>query len=257
MKGDPGRVERTVGTPAGRFTLEHAHYDEDLDYWRSIARDSGGEVLDLGAATGRVALALARDGCHVTAVDIDPGMAEQITLATTVERDLAGSVDVHVADLRALDLGRRYDAAILPMNTLQAFVDPDDRRAVLRAVRDHVTPGGLFAFDVVMADLDALEEHIGEILPGVVHHDASGTTLRHGARFESVDVSTGTVRFTILIDEGTTRYEREHEVHLFQPSELVELLAESGFRVLAVHGDFDGAPLDETSERQIYRCEAA
>lgn len=257
MSDDAVRVERTTGTPAGRFALEHAHYAEDLDHWRAIARDAGGEVLDLGAATGRVTLALARDGHHVTAVDHDPGMIDQIILATRIERDLAGHVDAVVADLRTLDLGRRYPAAILPMNTLQAFVAPDDRRAVLRNVRGHLEPGGLFAFDVVMADLAALTDIVGEVIPGVVHHDPSGVTLRHGARFEDVDPGTGTVRFTILIDDGGTRYEREHEVHLFSPSELVELLAEADLRVLAVHGDFDGAPLDDMSERQVYRCEAA
>lgn len=256
MTDEPDRVERTVGTPADRFTLEHAHYDEDLDHWRSVARDAGGDVLDLGAATGRVALALARDGHHVTAVDHDPAMAEQIALAVAVERDLAGRVDVVAADLRTLDLGRRFGAAVLPMNTLQAFVDPDDRRAVLRAIHDHVVTGGLFCFDVVMADLDVLADHLGEVIPGVVHHDPSGVSLSHGARFDAVDPTTGTVRFTLLVDEGTTRYERAHEVHLFAPSELVELLDEAGFGVLAVHGDFAGAPLDDSSERQVYRCEA-
>ncbi len=257
MSGDPVHVERTIGTPADRFALEHAHYVEDLDHWRAIAREAGGDVLDLGAATGRVSLALARDGAHVTAVDHDPGMIERIALATTRERDLAGSVDAVVGDLRTLDLGRTFPAAILPMNTLQAFVAPEDRRAVLRTVRAHLAPGGLFAFDVVVADLAALADHVGEIIPGGVHRDPSGATLRHGARFDAVHPDTGTVRFTILIDEGGTRYEREHEVHLFSPSELMELLAEAGLRVLAVHGDFDGAPLDDMSERQIYRCEAA
>ncbi len=256
MSGDAVRVERTIGTPADRFALEHAHYVEDIDHWRAIARDAGGEVLDLAAATGRVALALARDGHHVTAVDHDPAMIEQIVLATTVERDLPGHVDAVVADLRTLELGRTFPAAVLPMNTLQAFVAPEDRRAVLRNVRAHLEPAGLFAFDVVMADLPALADIVGDIIPGVVHHDPSGVTLRHAARFDSVDTETGTVRFTILIDDGDTRYEREHEVHLFAPSELVEILAESDLHVLAAHGDFDGAPLDETSERQIYRCEA-
>lgn len=257
MSADAVRVERTTGTPAERFALEHAHYVEDLDHWRSIARDAGGEVLDLGAATGRVALTLARDGHHVTAVDHDPEMIDQIVLATTVERDLPGHVDAVVADLRTLDLGRRFPAAILPMNTLQAFVAPEDRRAVLRNVRAHLEPGGLFAFDVIMADLPSLVGLIGQVIPGVVHHDPSGVTLHHAARFDAVDPETGTVRFTILVDDGEARYEREHEVHLFSPSELVELLADADLHVLAVHGDFEGAPLDEMSERQIYRCEAA
>lgn len=256
MTTEPEQVVRTVGTPADRFAREHAHYTEDLDYWRQIAQAAAGDVLDLGAAAGRVSTALAREGHRVTAVDVDPEMVAAITATVAATPDLPGTVDARVGDLRTLDLGRRYGAAILPMNTLQAFVAPDDRRAVLRAVRRHLAPGGLFAFDVVVADLSALIDHLGEVLPGEVTHDASGAVLRHAARFDAVDPETGTVRFTLLIDEGTTRYEREHEVHLFTPSELVDLLADAGFAVLAVHGDFTGSALDESSERQVYRCEA-
>lgn len=246
----------TQATPADRFAIEHAHYVEDLPFWRALADEVGGPVLDLGAATGRVSLDLARVGFDVTAVDVDLAMITHLAAATG-DPVPDGRVRAVAADITGLDLEARFPLVILPMNTLQAFVDRDSQLAVLRAVRRHMAEGGVFAFDVVLADLDALADQVGRVHDGVVHHDPSGVTLTHRARFDAVDTATGTVHFTLLIDEDGVAYERRHSVHLFGPSELWELLAEAGLRVQAAYADFDGTPLHADAERQVYRCEAA
>jgi len=246
----------TEGTPADRFAIEHAHYVRDLPFWRSLASESGGAVLDLGAAAGRVTLDLARDGHRVTAVDVDPAMIDRIRQSLAEDSDLSNRVRCVTADIRSLDLDERFGLVILPMNTLQAFRDRDDQLSVLRTARRHLAEGGVFAFDVTMADLEALEDVVGRVLDDVVHHDPSGVTLTHRARFDEVDPRSGTVGFTLLIDEDGTRFERRHTVHLFTPNELWALLADAGLRPQAAYGDFDGTPLEDDSERQIYRCEA-
>lgn len=248
------------GTPAARFAIEHAHYTEDLPFWRGLAREVGSPVLDLGAAAGRVALVLAGDGHDVVAVDHDPAMLAEINAAADAVRDATGAIETVVADLRALDLTqRRFPLVIMPMNTLQAFHDRDDHRAVLRRAREHVSPGGAFAFDVIMPDLTALAGLVGDELPGEVFAAPGGETLHHRSRYDAVDPDGGTVSFTTVIDERhparpPVRYTRHHTVHLFSPSELWELLAAAGFTVDAVFGDFAGSPLSPDSERQVYRC---
>ena len=46
----------------------------DVDWYRRKARECGGPVLELGVGTGRIALALARDGAEVYGLDSHPGM---------------------------------------------------------------------------------------------------------------------------------------------------------------------------------------
>src|SRR5262249_61431573 len=86
---------------ARAFTLEHAHYEDDLELWRQLARSLGSPVLDLGAATGRGAIALARDGAEGIALDGPEPMVAELRRALAAEpAAVAGRVHPVVADLR-------------------------------------------------------------------------------------------------------------------------------------------------------------
>ncbi len=54
--------------------LECGDYREDLPYWLALAAETGGPVLDIGAGTGRVTLALAAAGTAVVGLDIEPAL---------------------------------------------------------------------------------------------------------------------------------------------------------------------------------------
>ncbi|MGE3139883.1 MAG: class I SAM-dependent methyltransferase, partial [Thermoleophilia bacterium] len=78
---------------ARRFTAEHAHYTEDLAFWRATAARTGGPVLDLGCAAGRVAIPLARDGHEVWALDASLEMLAELGQRLAAEpAEVAGRV---------------------------------------------------------------------------------------------------------------------------------------------------------------------
>jgi len=251
------------GTPAARFAREHAHYDVDLPFWRALAA-AGSPVLDLGAAVGRVAIPLARDGHEVWALDGSAGMLDVLRGALAGEEEaVAARVHPVHADLRAFALGRTFPLAIMPMNTLQTLLTRDEQLDCLHAVRGHLDPLGEFVFDLVMPDLDGIAGAVGQVRDGATWYDAeTGATLAHSAWYDAVDRSTGTVAFTARVDETdaagrTETHLRPQTVHLFTPTEVWELAVDAGLEVRAVFGDFDGRPLEPGAERQIYRCGVA
>ncbi|WP_051047993.1 class I SAM-dependent DNA methyltransferase [Rhodococcus sp. AW25M09] len=92
-------------------------------------------ILDAGCGTGRLGAELARRGHRVTAVDLDPVLAEAARARTELE--------VHVADLTTLDLGRTFDAAVAAGNVL-VYMNPGTERAALERIWAHLTEGGVF-----------------------------------------------------------------------------------------------------------------
>ena len=121
--------------------VECASYSADLQVWRSLADRAGGEVLDVGCGTGRVALDLAADGHRVTGIDPDP----ELVRALVARSRTRSSVQAIVADARSFDLGRRFSLAIAPMQVVQLLGGPEGRAAMLERVRAHLRPGARFA----------------------------------------------------------------------------------------------------------------
>ena len=252
---------------ARRFAAEHAHYDEDLPFWRGLAARLGSPVLDLGAATGRVAIPMARDGREVWALDRSPHMLRELRRRLEHEqeevRERVQVVEGQLAGLANLRLEPRFPLILMAMNTFQVLTEPDDRLACLEAVRDLLAPGGELCFDVALPDFEEILGSLGVMREGDRHVDRErGVTVQHSAWYEAFDPATQTAEFVLQIRDqavgGAVRtYLRRHRVHLFLPSELGDLLARAGLRVLAASGDFDGGPMGPHSERQIYRCAAA
>ena len=249
---------------ARRFAAEHSHYSEDLPFWRAHAARLGSPVLDLGAATGRVAIALARDGHEVWALDRSAAMlAELGRLLASEDAAVAARVHPVRGELQDLSLDRRFRLVIVAMNTLQVLTEPEDRLAALRAVREHLAPGGELIFDVALPDVPEIEDSIGVERSGGRHRDpATGEVLEHSAWYDAWDAASHTLTFTLRIrsldGDGTVREAlRGHRVHLFTPRELAGLLARAGLEQVEVSGGFDGSPLRPGGERQVHRARVA
>jgi SAM-dependent methyltransferase len=249
---------------ARRFALEHAHFREDLPLWRAAAARCGSPVLDLGAAAGRVAIPLARDGHEVWALDRSPAMLAE--LRRRLEREEPGvreRVRPVAGDLAALDLPLSFPLVIAAMNTLQVLTEPAARLACLRGIRHHLAEGGELAFEVGNPDPEEIVATMGRERSGGHHRDgAGGPLLVHSGWYDSWEPETRTLEFTLRVEErrpGSPPREflRHHRIHVFWPDEVEELLARAGLEAIEVSGDFSGAPLGPDSERQVYRCRAA
>lgn len=146
--------------------LECGGYTEDLALWRSLAAGRGA-ILDIGAGTGRTTLDLARQGHHVTALDRDPDLLDEL-----MRRAAGLDVEIVVGDARAFELERRFGLCIVPMQTIQLLGGREGRRRFLHCARTHLEPGGLLAI-AISAELDLFDLASGSTppLPDICERD--------------------------------------------------------------------------------------
>ena len=145
--------------------LECGAYRADLALWLSLAAGAGtpgsaARVLDIGAGTGRVTIALARAGHPVSAVDIDPLLLESLR-----ERAAGLPVSTTAADGRSFVLERRdHDLGLVPMQTLQLLRGAAERAALLQRAREHLRPGALLACAIV-TEVESFDSRGGGLGP--------------------------------------------------------------------------------------------
>jgi SAM-dependent methyltransferase len=192
--------------------VECGRYSADLALWHELAHAGGGRVLDVGAGTGRVALALARAGHDVTALDHDPDL-----LAALTERAGELAIDTVVADAAGFDAGRAaFGLVAVPMQTIQLL---PDRAGFFASARRAVAPGGLVAL-AIATDLEPFD---GAELPPPDAAEHDGTRyLSQPTAVRAVPGGTRIERLRHTIPPGTA----EQDVIVLAAVSADELAAE-------------------------------
>ncbi|TCS68551.1 tellurite methyltransferase [Sulfuritortus calidifontis] len=134
-----------------------------------------GEVLDLGCGLGNLALAAARQGCRVTALDGSPSAIARLQAEATAQ---GLDLTAQLADLAHYAIGRDYDA-IVSIGLLM-FLPEAQARALLDAIHDRVKPGGLVALNVLTEGTS----YLAMFEPGHYYLFARGELARRFAAWE-------------------------------------------------------------------------
>ena len=235
--------------------------DTGVAFYRTLAHETGGPVLEIACGTGRVAIPIAQAGIAVTGLDIVAGMIER---ARTKAAGLPASWVV--ADARAFDLAQRFRLIFLTGNSFQAFVTNADQEALLQRVQSHLDERGVFAFETRNPLFTTVKTPRGLFVPLDTNVDeeveasyinASGHEVRV-SRTRRYDHVTQVLHLTSYKrwNDGAqdhTRVARTSLRYTF-PQELVALLHYNGFMVTRQYGDWNEEPLSSASPSIITVC---
>ena len=234
-----------VPYPAELYAAVHRGQPGDVAFYRRVCAGAR-DVLELGCGFGRVAKPLCDDGHLVTGIDLDHGLLE-------LGRRRAPRAELLEADFRTFDLGRRFERILCPFNGLYCLTREEELVEALRRVREHLVPGGLFAFDLYDADDFHREAPATEDVPELVASvEALGTKWdvfehslweRSTQRIDAI--------YTHVPHDGRPRVMATIAQRYLLSPQLEPLLAEAGLSLLALHGDFDEQPHDRSSRLLI------
>jgi SAM-dependent methyltransferase len=138
--------------------LSAAYYDQitaldpsvrgDVDIYARLS-PPGGSILELGAGTGRVSLALAERGIHVLGIDLAPTMLAQAQAKLAKLPDtVAQRLRFQRGDMTSLNLDETFDAVICPFFGLSHLPAGAAWKNVFAGVAKLLKPGGYAGFHV-------------------------------------------------------------------------------------------------------------
>lgn len=185
-------------------------------------------VLDLACGEGSFAVAMARKGCEVTALD---SSEEMVRLAREHAEQSCLSVRVVRGDLRTLDFRDHFDLVTCWGDALNHLLTTGALRKSLRGVCRALKPDGFFLFDI-----------------NTIYGLAFGHWQRSAVRFDTDDLvvlqylddydygkNIATVRVVLFTRDGSTwdRADESIAERAYTITEIRQCIADSGLTELA------------------------
>lgn len=250
------------------YDWEYRRRRADVHFYRTLAGERGGPILDLGCGTGRLMLPLLRDGHQVVGADRAPAMLDRA--ADRLRRlGVAGRRRALLirGDLRALPLASRFALAVAAFNTVQHCETDADLLRFFRGVAAALVPGGWLAFDTFAPDQRFVDRR-GRSGQTRFRDPRSGRPMIYS---ESHRLEAGrdgpilAMTFHYQCARGSSgpigrgrRLSLRHR--LLRPAEVQSLLERADLSLIATWGGFDGRPLDPAdseTEQHVYLARRA
>lgn len=243
--------------PAEYFDATAEFYDAqygddqggDRAFYRDLAVEADGPVLEVGCGTGRIYLDLLRAGVDADGIDVSEGMLDVLR----EKADEAGlEPSVWRADVTEFDPPRAYALAVVPFRAFLHLLSVEAQLAALSNLHDALAPGGRLALNFFAPDLDVIAERYGSWQEETVQHGGESYTLRTYTELVDPVEQVARERRELYDADGERVFAESFELKLL-PKREFELLARlSPFEEWTAYGGFDREPLESSDQEQVW-----
>ena len=199
-----------------------------------IHTGSCSHILEIGCGTGGHALHLVQHGFHIFGIDISHSMIE---VANRRLLELPQYQQHHLRfeqkDIRTLDLGIHFSAAIALFHVMSYLTTDADLNAAILSVRKHLSVGCPFIFDfwhapAVLNDTPKRREKVTESDKWHIHRitepvwDKNSETVRVNFRVIASNKNDSSIR----------KFQEEHVMRYFNTDTMEMFLRNNGFELV-------------------------
>lgn len=234
--------------------------DDDVRFYSAVSKRAGPTALEVGVGTGRRAISIAKSGVRV--VGIDSSM-ELLNIAhgkvTSAGGGITSRMRLLYGDIRdfALHGEDRFDLAYAGAGAYNRCRSRAELAHAMACVRDHLRVGGTLAFDVM-----SVREELMDGMPrldGVAPLDDGGEVVRHlawrpGRKRGDVECHATYERFDAR-GRSVERVAERETLHMFEPTEVAEVLQLGGFEDVERFSDLKGGrSAGRGDDLAVYLC---
>jgi SAM-dependent methyltransferase len=234
--------------------------EDDVRFYSAVSRRAGPSALDIGVGTARLAIPIASTGSRV--VGIDSSM-ELLHIAhgkvTSAGGNITSRMRLLYGDIRDFSLPRedRFDMAYAASSVYNRCRTRAELAHAVACVRDHLRVGGTLAFDLRNVD-EGLMDGMPR-LDGVAPTQDGGEVVRYlswrrGRKRGDVECHSTYERFDTR-GRSVERVAEREMLHMFEPTEVAEVLQLGGFEDVERFSDLAGGRSAGRSDPMaVYVC---
>jgi SAM-dependent methyltransferase len=248
--------KQSIYQDAARYDAMHWWKTDDIAFWDRMAREFGPRVLELAAGTGRLALAVLKEGISYTGVEISKSF---LTWARMKLAPLGKRARFVAGDIRDFHLEETYDLIFIGFNSFLHLLRDSDARACLACVKEHCHENSRFALDIFVPDPVFLYRPGDTRVHAMIYLDpeTQRTVKVEETNVYEPETEVNHIRWYCSTDEEQDFLVLDFTMRMYFPDTMDWLLHEAGFRIIDKWGDYDRTPFDEDSHLQIYVAQPA
>lgn len=202
------------------------------------------KILDACCGKGRHAIALAREGYHITALDFVPAYTHYIDTISSQENL---KIETLTTDIRKITFEQQFQKAYLMFTSFGYFKDSENED-LLNKLHQSIQKGGLLLIDIENRDY---------ILKNFIYEkwrDKDFGLLLERHKFYPETSRQTTRRIQHRIDG--TRKDSWRDLRLYSAHELLQIAKKANFELVKILGDYNGSNFQINSPRIIAALKA-
>ena len=237
---------------------------QDVAFYCNAARQYGDPVLELGCGTGRITLAIAEAGYRVVGLDISERMLERaVQKRAALPKETRERVHLVQGDMTQFDLQEKFRTIVIPFRPFQHLLETEQQISCLECARKHLARRGHLILDFFQTDPERMHDAMFQresMLTEYTLPDGRRIVLSERVAAFHRGLQRNDVEMIFHVTHPRGKHERlvmAWTLRYFFRYEVEHLLSRCGFRVEALHGNFDGSPLGDNSPEMIFVAGAA
>jgi SAM-dependent methyltransferase len=233
------------------YDADHATFDDDVPFYRELARRAGGRVLEAMCGSGRLLVPLARAGLRVSGVDSSAAMVD-LARERLGAAGLLSRAELLLGDVRETLPRGPFELAIVALNSFMHLVTKEDQLEALARLHGALEPGGLLALDLFNPVSRALTDLDGALVLDRSFAMPDGSQVQKFV-VQRADMAVQMNHVTFIYDELCADGRVRRTTHSFAMRwlyryELEHLLARAGFALESLYGSYDLDDFSASSE---------
>lgn len=197
-------------------------------------------ILDIGCATGDLAIALSKKGYSVVGIDLDAKMIE-IAASKVTNSFLAFKQE----NMLNLDINIKYDCILCLGNTLPHVSSWKELNQFINLLHSKLNDNGILIIQILNYDKILKDEDIA-------FQTKEGNDFVFTRRYTSININSITFEIEIFNKKNLERHTDSTKLLPIERRKLVDSLVATGFEEVTVFSDYNGNHASESDYYNVF-----
>lgn len=197
-------------------------------------------ILDIGCATGDLAIALSKKGYSVVGIDLDAKMIE-IAASKVTNSFLAFKQE----NMLNLDINIKYDCILCLGNTLPHVSSWKELNQFINLLHSKLNDNGILIIQILNYDKILKDEDIA-------FQTKEGNDFVFTRRYTSIHINSITFEIEIFNKKNLERHTDSTKLLPIERRKLVDSLVANGFEEVTVFSDYNGNQATESDYYNVF-----